>query len=111
MLPKAAIDSDASVWEDTRSPLYNDMALVFATAPDFVSYRNTVDGSIFIQKFCKVFNKYVHRLDLHSMLNLVRKHRISFNFIHKVFNFLFLFSSSRSAGKCPNSSSWTPLIN
>ena len=69
---KCKYESDAAVvLEDTRSPLYNDMALVFATAPDFVSYRNTEHGSIFIMRVCKVFKKYAHQLDLHSMLNLV----------------------------------------
>ena len=75
---------DASTWQEPqRSPLYNDMALIFSTAPNYVSYRHSENGSILIQNICQVFKQYAHRLDLHSLLNLVSDH-LNIRTVHRI---------------------------
>ena len=63
--------TDASSFVDARQGLYSDMVLAYASSPNFVSYRNTKDGTVFIQCLCDVFREYAHQLDLATLLSMV----------------------------------------
>ncbi|VDN37096.1 unnamed protein product [Gongylonema pulchrum] len=45
----------------------------YATTPGYVSWRNSVRGSWFVQSICEVFAKYAKTTDILSMLTLVNK--------------------------------------
>nr|XP_046468654.1 caspase Dronc isoform X1 [Neodiprion pinetum] len=43
---------------------YSDMLVAFSTLPGFASYRDTLNGSWFIQAFCEVVMNHAHDTDL-----------------------------------------------
>lgn len=54
-----------------RSPIEADILISYATTPGYVSWRNSLKGSWFIQSICEVFAKNARRLDILSMLTMV----------------------------------------
>lgn len=57
----------------TKSPIEADILISYATTPGYVSWRNSLKGSWFIQSICEVFAKYAKSTDVLSMLTLVNK--------------------------------------
>ncbi|MFH4978422.1 hypothetical protein AB6A40_005131 [Gnathostoma spinigerum] len=56
-----------------KSPLEADVLVSYATAPGYVSWRNSMKGSWFIQSICEVFAKFSAKDDILTMLTLVNK--------------------------------------
>ena len=54
-----------------KFPTYSDMIIVTSTIPGYVSRRDRVHGSWFIQDLCKVFMKNSHEQPLQKLLNKV----------------------------------------
>lgn len=54
-----------------KDPVWEDMVIAFATIPGFVSWRNTVKGSWFIETLCIVFMEHSYDTSLRDMLDLV----------------------------------------
>lgn len=50
---------------------YPDFVICFATAPGYYSWRNTLEGSWFIQSLCDVLAEHAMHLDILTMLTLV----------------------------------------
>ncbi|XP_067658661.1 caspase-3-like [Haliotis asinina] len=48
-----------------------DMFVALATTPDYLSYRNTMRGTWFVQAITYIFQKYAHSEDLLSMMTKV----------------------------------------
>uniref|UniRef100_A0A915PLH8 Uncharacterized protein n=1 Tax=Setaria digitata TaxID=48799 RepID=A0A915PLH8_9BILA len=59
--------------QKTKSPIEADILVSYATTPGYVSWRNSMRGSWFIQSICEVFAKYAKSTDILSMLTLVNK--------------------------------------
>ncbi|EFO24820.1 hypothetical protein LOAG_03664 [Loa loa] len=59
--------------QKTKSPIEADILVSYATTPGYVSWRNSMKGSWFIQSICEVFAKYAKSTDILSMLTLVNK--------------------------------------
>ncbi|MCP9262147.1 Cell death protein 3 [Dirofilaria immitis] len=59
------------VEQKTKSPIEADILVSYATTPGYVSWRNSMKGSWFIQSICEVFAKYAKSTDILSMLTLV----------------------------------------
>ncbi|KAH3781396.1 caspase-2-like [Dreissena polymorpha] len=57
----------------TRVSIKQDILVACATHPDFVSFRNELYGSWFIQAVVYVFQKYAHKESLVEMLTMVNK--------------------------------------
>lgn len=61
---------------------YSDMLVVQSTLPGYVSYRDSITGSWFIQILCKVFMNHAHEnhvQDLFSMIDSELKHLRTMN--------------------------------
>ncbi|XP_011873537.1 PREDICTED: caspase-1 [Vollenhovia emeryi] len=61
-------------YQTTRN--YSDMLVVQSTLPGYVSYRDSITGSWFIQILCKIFMNHAHTnhvLDLFSMIDMELK--------------------------------------
>ncbi|ODM92296.1 Caspase-1 [Orchesella cincta] len=56
-----------------RIPNHADFLIAYSTVPGFYSWRNTTNGSWFIQAICNVFNKYAQKKDLLSMMTIVAR--------------------------------------
>jgi len=56
-----------------RIPNHADFLIVFSTVPGFYSWRNTTNGSWFIQSICSVLNKYASKKDLLAMMTVVAR--------------------------------------
>lgn len=54
-----------------KDPVWEDMVIAFATIPGFVSWRNTTQGSWFIETLCMVFMEYSCNTSLRDMLDIV----------------------------------------
>ncbi|CAG9540609.1 unnamed protein product [Cercopithifilaria johnstoni] len=61
------------VEQKTKSPIEADILVSYATTPGYVSWRNSMKGSWFVQSICEVFAKYAKSTDILSMLTLVNK--------------------------------------
>ncbi|VDP19061.1 unnamed protein product [Onchocerca flexuosa] len=59
------------VEKKTKSPIEADILVSYATTPGYVSWRNSMKGSWFIQSICEVFAKHAKSTDILSMLTLV----------------------------------------
>uniref|UniRef100_A0A0M3IVB9 CASPASE_P20 domain-containing protein n=1 Tax=Ascaris lumbricoides TaxID=6252 RepID=A0A0M3IVB9_ASCLU len=57
--------------QKTKSPIEADILISYATTPGYVSWRNSMKGSWFIQSICEVFSKYAKDTDILSMLTMV----------------------------------------
>ena len=51
-----------------RIPSHADFLIAYSTVPGFYSWRNTTQGSWFIQAFCHVIQREAHSRDLLSIL-------------------------------------------
>ena len=51
----------------------SDMFVAYATVPGYVSWRNSMNGSWFMQAIVHVFSKYARTEDLLSMMTEVNK--------------------------------------
>ncbi|KAE9554470.1 hypothetical protein FO519_002344 [Halicephalobus sp. NKZ332] len=56
-----------------RIPTEGDILIAYATTPRYVSWRNSTNGSWFIQSICEVFSKYSGTLDIMKLLTRVHK--------------------------------------
>uniref|UniRef100_A0A914RAQ2 Caspase family p20 domain-containing protein n=1 Tax=Parascaris equorum TaxID=6256 RepID=A0A914RAQ2_PAREQ len=54
-----------------RSPIEADILISYATTPGYVSWRNSMKGSWFIQSICEIFSKYAKDTEILSMLTMV----------------------------------------
>ncbi|VDM93846.1 unnamed protein product [Onchocerca ochengi] len=61
------------VEQKTKLPIEADILVSYATTPGYVSWRNSMKGSWFIQSICEVFAKHAKSTDILSMLTLVNK--------------------------------------
>jgi len=68
-----------------RIPSHADFLIAYSTVPGFYSWRNTTQGSWFIQAFCHVIQKEGHSRDLLSILTRVAR-RVAFDFQSNVPN-------------------------
>ncbi|VDK24838.1 unnamed protein product, partial [Anisakis simplex] len=50
-----------------------DILISYATTPGYVSWRNSMKGSWFIQSICEVFSKRAKDTDILAMLTMVNK--------------------------------------
>ncbi|XP_055299281.1 caspase-1-like [Sitodiplosis mosellana] len=62
-----------SVQLDKKKRPQKDYLIVYSTMPGHVSYRDTENGTWFIESLCKVLNEKKHELDLFQMLTLVNQ--------------------------------------
>lgn len=70
---KNTINTSLSSDLKTRTPIEADILVAYATTPGYVSWRNSMKGSWFIQAICEVFAKYSKKYDILSMLTMVNK--------------------------------------
>nr|6PDQ_B Chain B, Ancestral Effector Caspase-3/6/7 [Homo sapiens]6PDQ_E Chain E, Ancestral Effector Caspase-3/6/7 [Homo sapiens] len=59
-----------------KIPAEADFLIAYSTAPGYYSYRNTSNGSWFIQSLCEVLNKYGSELEIMEILTRVN-HKVS----------------------------------
>lgn len=52
-----------------------DILIAYATTPNYVSWRNSANGTWFIQTICQIFSQYAASEDIITMLT-----RVLFNF-------------------------------
>uniref|UniRef100_A0A915CFV6 Uncharacterized protein n=1 Tax=Parascaris univalens TaxID=6257 RepID=A0A915CFV6_PARUN len=64
---------DINTDQRTKSPIEADILISYATTPGYVSWRNSMKGSWFIQSICEIFSKYAKDTDILSMLTMVNK--------------------------------------
>ena len=55
----------------SKLPKDADILIAFATTPGFVSWRNSANGSWFVQAICQVFAQYAATEDVLSLLTMV----------------------------------------
>lgn len=60
-----------------KIPTHADFLIAYSTLPGFYSWRNTQDGSWFMQAVIRVLNEFHNQLDLLTMLTIVN-HRVSY---------------------------------
>lgn len=60
-----------SVQLDKKKRPQKDFLIVYSTMPGHVSYRDTENGTWFIESLCRVLNENKHEMDLFQMLTLV----------------------------------------
>jgi len=65
--------------ENYRVPNRADFLMAFSTVPGYYSWRNTSQGSWFIQSVTKIFNTYQHHLDLLTMMTYIARN-VALNF-------------------------------
>lgn len=58
-------------------PTHADFLMAYSTLPGFYSWRNTQDGSWFMQAIIRVFSEYHHDLDILTMLTIVN-HQVAY---------------------------------
>lgn len=56
-----------------KVPIEADFLIAYATVPGYVSWRNNIRGSWFIQSICEIFAKFAKHSDILEMLTLVNK--------------------------------------
>ena len=54
-----------------KVPLEADFIYAYSTVPGYYSWRNSVNGSWFIQSLTEVFKQYAHNMDIIRMLTRV----------------------------------------
>ena len=62
-----------------KIPTHADFLVAYSTLPGFYSWRNTQDGSWFMQSLIRVVNEYHQHLDLLSMLTIV-SFQVAYNY-------------------------------
>ncbi|XP_061034885.1 LOW QUALITY PROTEIN: caspase-3-like [Eubalaena glacialis] len=75
-------ETDSGVEDDTacqKIPLEADFLCAYSTAPGYYSWRNSKDGSWFIQSLCAMLKQYAYKLELmHTLTWVNRKLAIEF---------------------------------
>ncbi|KAL0893480.1 hypothetical protein ABMA27_013681 [Loxostege sticticalis] len=56
---------------DKRARVYSDILIAHSTVPGYVSYRDSKDGSWYIQVVCEVFARHAHERDVVELFTLV----------------------------------------
>uniref|UniRef100_A0AC34RCL8 Caspase-8 n=1 Tax=Panagrolaimus sp. JU765 TaxID=591449 RepID=A0AC34RCL8_9BILA len=56
-----------------KIPTEGDILIAYATTPNYVSWRNAVKGSWFIQSICEVFSQHAATMDIHKLMTRVQK--------------------------------------
>lgn len=62
-----------------KIPTHADFLVAYSTLPGYYSWRNTQDGSWFMQSLIKVLQEYHQHLDLLSMMTIV-SHQVAYNY-------------------------------
>lgn len=62
-----------------KIPSHADFLIAYSTVPGFYSWRNTTQGSWFVQAFCHVIQREAHSRDLLSILTRVSR-KVAFDF-------------------------------
>ncbi|XP_047210049.1 caspase-3-like [Girardinichthys multiradiatus] len=62
-----------------RIPVEADCMYAYSAAPGYYSWRNTTNGSWFIQSLCETLNKFSGQLELMQLMTRVN-HKVAFNF-------------------------------
>lgn len=57
--------------EYLQIPSNSDVLIAYSSSPHYVSWRNTENGSYFIQAICDVFSEHAHSESIESMLKMV----------------------------------------
>lgn len=76
-VPVIAHESLDSTTTYFKIPTHADFLIAYSTLPGFYSWRNTQDGSWFMQALIRVLSDYHHDLDLLTMLTIVN-HRVAY---------------------------------
>ncbi|CAL1295807.1 unnamed protein product [Larinioides sclopetarius] len=77
---KCRISSDSGDEKETlRIPTHADFLIVYSTVPGFYSWRNTTNGSWFVQSLCAALQKYAYDMDLLQLLTIVNR-RVAYDF-------------------------------
>ena len=89
-----------------RIPTEADILIAYATTPKYVSWRNSTNGSWFIQSICEVFSKHSGTMDIMKLLTRVD---LFFHLCHKPLNSRSIDESQKftnplqeSTSRCPN---------
>lgn len=72
-------DNDNFSYINCRIPSQKDFLLAFSTIPGYCSWRNTVDGSWFIQSLCEELTAHGSSRDILTLLTFVAQ-RVAINF-------------------------------
>ncbi|XP_065755895.1 caspase-3 isoform X1 [Phocoena phocoena] len=76
------IETDSGAEDDMacqKIPVEADFLYAYSTAPGYYSWRNSKDGSWFIQSLCAMLKQYAHKLELmHILTRVNRKVAIEF---------------------------------
>lgn len=68
-----------------RMPLHGDFLVAFATIPGFVSYRNSLDGSWFIESLCQELRSQGKSRDILTLLTFVAQRVSNYESNNEVF--------------------------
>lgn len=71
------MDTSDAPTRTLKIPTHADFLAFYSTVPGFYSWRNTTQGSWFIQSLCQVLQEHADRTDLLSMLTIVCR-RVAF---------------------------------
>ncbi|XP_008301734.1 caspase-3-like [Stegastes partitus] len=80
-LDEGALVETDSVAEQTseKIPVEADFLYAYSTAPGYYSWRNTANGSWFMQSLCEVLQQYGSKLELMQLMTRVN-HKVAMNF-------------------------------
>lgn len=70
----SGIETDSAVENDTvcqKIPVEADFLYAYSTAPGYYSWRNSKEGSWFIQSLCQMLKEYAHKLEFMHILTRV----------------------------------------
>ncbi|XP_043827307.1 caspase-3 [Dromiciops gliroides] len=70
------VETDSSTDDDItcqKIPVEADFLYAYSTAPGYYSWRNSKDGSWFIQSLCAMLKQYAHRLEIMQILTRVNR--------------------------------------
>ncbi|XP_070545117.1 caspase-3-like isoform X1 [Ptychodera flava] len=70
---KSGIDQTDAAPVAQRLPVQADFLICYSTVPGYYSWRNTENGSWFIQAICKVFDRYGQDMDVLQMMTKVSR--------------------------------------
>ncbi|KAL7642768.1 UNVERIFIED_CONTAM: hypothetical protein RMT77_006056 [Armadillidium vulgare] len=76
MVSKVALDQTDSGASIYTIPNHADFLVCWSTVPGHYSWRNTTNGSWFIQSLVLVFRKYANSRDVLTMMTMVNRHMI-----------------------------------
>uniref|UniRef100_A0A915EKU0 Uncharacterized protein n=1 Tax=Ditylenchus dipsaci TaxID=166011 RepID=A0A915EKU0_9BILA len=67
------VEPDRKLYKVVKEPSDADMLICYATTPNYVSWRNSMNGTWFVQSICEVFSKHAANEDIVTMLTRVNK--------------------------------------